>query len=113
MSRDARLCGLHVLVDDDPRWKRDPAEQAAMAFHGPQEQVSHHMSYTQESVLVDGQFVSVEGEFQVNGLDKIAGAPYADPCRDADGTSAGNGDEPRTYRASAIEVGALPTRSVR
>lgn len=26
--------GLHVLVDDDPRWRRDPVEQAAAACRG-------------------------------------------------------------------------------
>jgi thiamine-phosphate pyrophosphorylase len=29
-----RLAGLHVLADDDPRWKRDPVEQARSACAG-------------------------------------------------------------------------------
>jgi thiamine-phosphate pyrophosphorylase len=29
-----RLAGLHVLADDDPRWKRDPVEQARAACAG-------------------------------------------------------------------------------
>lgn len=29
-----RLRGLHVLADDDPRWKHDPVEQAAAACRG-------------------------------------------------------------------------------
>ena len=28
------LCGLHVLADDDPRWKWDPLEQARAACAG-------------------------------------------------------------------------------
>ena len=31
---DRRLCGLHVLADDDPRWPRDPAAQADAACAG-------------------------------------------------------------------------------
>ncbi len=27
-------CGVHVLVDDDPRWPRDPVEQARAALRG-------------------------------------------------------------------------------
>jgi thiamine-phosphate pyrophosphorylase len=30
----AAFAGLHVLVDDDPRWPHDPAEQAAAACRG-------------------------------------------------------------------------------
>jgi thiamine-phosphate pyrophosphorylase len=30
----ARLAGIHVLVDDDPRWTRDPVEQARAACRG-------------------------------------------------------------------------------
>jgi thiamine-phosphate pyrophosphorylase len=29
-----RYTGLHVLVDDDPRWSRDPIEQASAALSG-------------------------------------------------------------------------------
>jgi thiamine-phosphate pyrophosphorylase len=29
-----RLAGVHVLADDDPRWKRDPVEQAQAACAG-------------------------------------------------------------------------------
>jgi len=29
-----RFCGLHVLADDDPRWKRDPVAQARAACAG-------------------------------------------------------------------------------
>lgn len=31
---DQRLWGLHVLADDDPRWRRDPAAQADAACAG-------------------------------------------------------------------------------
>jgi thiamine-phosphate pyrophosphorylase len=36
MSRadSSRLRGVHVLADDDPRWKPDPVEQAAAACQG-------------------------------------------------------------------------------
>lgn len=34
MTASARVCGLHVLADDDPRWKRDPVEQARAACRG-------------------------------------------------------------------------------
>jgi thiamine-phosphate pyrophosphorylase len=33
-SARKRLSGLHVLADDDPRWKRDPVEQARAACAG-------------------------------------------------------------------------------
>jgi thiamine-phosphate pyrophosphorylase len=33
-ERTERLLGLHVLADDDPRWKLGPAEQAAAACRG-------------------------------------------------------------------------------
>jgi thiamine-phosphate pyrophosphorylase len=33
-QRTERLLGLHVLADDDPRWKRGPAEQAEAACRG-------------------------------------------------------------------------------
>jgi thiamine-phosphate pyrophosphorylase len=34
MKPVARVTGLHVLVDDDPRWKHDPVEQARAACAG-------------------------------------------------------------------------------
>jgi thiamine-phosphate pyrophosphorylase len=34
VSAAARYSGLHVLADDDPRWKRDPVEQARAACAG-------------------------------------------------------------------------------
>jgi thiamine-phosphate pyrophosphorylase len=34
IARDARWGGLHVLVDDDPRWPRDPVDQALAACAG-------------------------------------------------------------------------------
>lgn len=34
MSPRGGFAGLHVLVDDDPRWGRDPAEQARLACEG-------------------------------------------------------------------------------
>ena len=34
MSRSLRFTGLHVLADDDPRWKHDPVAQAEAACAG-------------------------------------------------------------------------------
>jgi hypothetical protein len=77
-----------------------PEEKAAMAFHGPQSGSVYHSSYKP-----DGS----SGPFEVNGMLPIEGAPYAEPCRsDAyDGGGPGNLiGNPRTYKASVIEIDA-------
>ncbi len=86
-----------------------PAERAAMDFHGKLEDGANPDGYTRSrpSYLPDGN----AGEFQVNGLAAVAGAPFAEPCRaDAwvNGVSIpwleapiGN---PRYYAASVIEL---------
>ena len=33
-DRGGEYCGLHVLADDDPRWPKDPVEQAREACAG-------------------------------------------------------------------------------
>jgi hypothetical protein len=74
-------------------------EKAAMIFHGPQSGSVYHSSF-----LPDG----TAGTFEVNGMDPIAGAPYAEPCRgDAyDGALGSLVGNPRTYKASVIEIDA-------
>ncbi|MEX1310918.1 MAG: hypothetical protein AB1Z65_10895, partial [Candidatus Sulfomarinibacteraceae bacterium] len=86
-----------------------PAEQAAMAFHGPQVGATH-ISY-HDTYDTDGQPVTGRNGFQVNGMPPVAGAPFAEPCR-ADiwqnsvsipWTEAVVGNQ-RYYAASVIEL---------
>ena len=79
-------------------------EKAAMAFHGPQSGSVYHRSFAQKAGMtgVDPAF------FEVNGMDPVPGAPFADPCR-GDYYDGGLGNligNPKTYKASVIEVDA-------
>ena len=64
------------------------AEQAAMAFHA-QKQVT---SFTPEGAA---------STFRLNGLPQVAGAPFADPCRDDAGNAAGRA---RVYKGANIQL---------
>jgi hypothetical protein len=82
------------------------AELAAMAFHGPQ---TGPTTYTHDSYMPDGSSATGTNGFEVNGLPPVAGAPYAEPCRDDDGTYADSVDFAtksgnRLYEASVIEL---------
>jgi thiamine-phosphate pyrophosphorylase len=60
MSRSERAFhGLHVLVDDDPRWQRDPVEQAEAAFAGGARVVQLRVKHASDRcALVWGRAVS-------------------------------------------------------
>jgi hypothetical protein len=64
-----------------------PAERKAMEFHAE----PSHPSYDPSGNAA---------EFETNGMPPIAGAPFADPCRDQDGW---NGNY-RQYKAAVIEL---------
>ncbi len=63
-------------------------EQAAMTYHAQR----LHPSFTTDGVA---------GDYVVNGLAAVAGAPYADPCIDDLGNSVGT---LRTYKAADIQM---------
>jgi len=65
-----------------------PVEKAAMTFH----EMSDHPSYTPEGTAAS---------FKTNGLPRIAGAPYADPCFDPTTKAAIN---QRTYKSANIQL---------
>ncbi len=67
-------------------------EMAAMAFHAQR----LHDTFTPDGF---------SAQFETNGLPPRAGAPYAEPCRNDDGTSRGAAN--RTYRAAVIELDIL------
>ena len=69
----------------------EPVEEAAMLFH----EQRLHPSFTPEGAPAD---------FIANGLSRVAGAPYADPCIDDDGNAVG---VPRTYKAANIQLDAI------
>jgi hypothetical protein len=70
------------------------AEQVAMAFHAQH----WHASY-----LPDGTPVSGPASFESNGLPPTPGAPYAEPCRNDDGSF--NSAAPlRSYKAADIQL---------
>lgn len=72
-----------------------PLEQAAMVFH----EQRRHASFTPEGTAAD---------FIANGLPRVAGAPYAEPCVDDDGNAIGN---PRIYKAAVIQFDAKINKS--
>jgi hypothetical protein len=76
-----------------------PMEKAAMAFHGPQPGGVYHSSYATDGTT---------GDFEVNGMEPIAGAPYAEPCRgDAYDGYPGQGiPTNRHYKVSVVEIDA-------
>jgi hypothetical protein len=82
-----------------------PAELAAMDFHGPQSATF----YTHDSYTPDGSIATGLDGFEVNGLPPKKGAPYAEPCRGDSydgGFSTAPIGNPRTYKASVIEIDA-------
>lgn len=71
-----------------------PAEQLAMQFHA----TLRHDTFTPEGLQVIGN----KG-FETNGLAAAPGAPFAEPCRNDDGTY--NSAAPqRTYRGADIQL---------
>ncbi|HSG00712.1 MAG TPA: hypothetical protein VLA20_06255, partial [Vicinamibacterales bacterium] len=80
-----------------------PAERAAMGFH----EEKWHDSYKPGGAEVFGN-----NGFETNGLKRVQGAPFADPCRRDTSTSTGRGDpslidqSKRTYKAAVIELDA-------
>jgi manganese oxidase len=64
-------------------------EQAAMAFH----EVRNHPSFIPET--------GAAGNFVTNGLPRVMGAPYADPCINDAGQAVGT---PRLYKSADIQL---------
>ncbi len=75
-------------------------EQAAMRFH----EKHFHDTLTPEGYLA---------AFETNGMQRVAGAPYAEPCRPDSFGQTGDGyfispiGNPRTYRAAVIETDVI------
>jgi manganese oxidase len=65
-----------------------PVEKEAMAFHAK----AGHASFTPENQAA---------EFKTNGLPAVAGAPFADPCRNDAGAAFGT---PRAYKSANIQL---------
>jgi len=77
-----------------PAEEGTPAEQAAMAFHA---QLRH------DTYKPDGTPVTGANGFETNGLPPTPGAPYAEPCRNDNGTF--NSTAPlRVYKAADIQL---------
>ncbi|HEY9420439.1 MAG TPA: hypothetical protein VIW92_03410, partial [Thermoanaerobaculia bacterium] len=68
-------------------------EQAAMAFHAQRQHSTCRPDGTCDGAL--------PVKFLTNGRPAVAGAPFADPCVDANGNPVGN---TRTYKAAAIQA---------
>ncbi|HKI05262.1 MAG TPA: copper oxidase [Thermoanaerobaculia bacterium] len=68
-------------------------EQAAMAFHAQRQHPTCRPDGTCDGAL--------PVKFLTNGRPAVAGAPFADPCVDANGSPVGN---TRTYKAAAIQA---------
>jgi hypothetical protein len=66
-------------------------ERAAMAFHAQREHLTCRPDGTCDSAA----------KFLTNGRPAVAGAPFADPCVDANGNAVTN---PRIYKAAAIQT---------
>ncbi|HEV2851479.1 MAG TPA: multicopper oxidase domain-containing protein [Thermoanaerobaculia bacterium] len=75
----------------------DPTEQAAMAFHAQRE----HPTCRPDGVC-DSATTSVK--FITNGMPAVQGAPFADPCIDANGNPVSTAANPRVYKAAAIQT---------
>ena len=71
-----------------------PAEQQAMAFHS----ILRH-----DTFKPDGSAASGSNGYETNGLPQFPGAPFAQPCRNDDGTL--NSTAPmRVYKAADIQL---------
>jgi hypothetical protein len=69
-------------------------EQAAMAYHAQREHPTCLPNGTCDTTAAPVRFIT-------NGRPGVAGAPFADPCIDANGTPVGN---TRVYKAAAIQT---------
>jgi hypothetical protein len=72
----------------------EPQEIKGMAFHA----AGKHNTYKLD---LAGNATYLPSGFVTNGLPSKPGAPFADPCRNPDGTAAGNA---RTYKAAAFQL---------
>ncbi|MGR8931873.1 MAG: copper oxidase [Gammaproteobacteria bacterium] len=72
-------------------------ERQAMIFHGGDGLIPGFKQH--QTLKPDGNI----GQFRVNGLPAVAGAPYADPCVDDDQNPTGN---MRNYHVAAIQMDA-------
>jgi len=66
-----------------------PVEKVAMAFH----EVRNHSTFIPETGAV--------GNFVLNGLPRVAGAPFADPCINDAGAAVG---KPRLYESADLQL---------
>lgn len=71
------------------------AEQAAMAFHEQR---------FWDSYLPDGTAATGSSGFETNGLPRRSGAPFAEPCRQDNGTLAPSAASPRIIKAADIQL---------
>ena len=69
MSERAQFHGLHVLVDDDPRWRTDPVEQARAACLGGAPVVQLRAKHATDSV-------ALAWARQIRALTREAGARF-------------------------------------
>jgi thiamine-phosphate pyrophosphorylase len=94
VTRGADYCGLHVLVDDDPRWAKNPVEQARAACEGGAAVVQLRAKHSVDSVVL-------EWAEQIRELTRSAAARFVVNDRfdlallaDADGVHLGQTDLP-------------------
>ena len=110
-ARAARLAGLHVLADDDPRWPRGPVAQARAACAGGAAVVQLRAKHaTDRQVLVWGR--------EIRALASGAGALFFLNDRfdlallaDADGVHLGQEDLPPVRLPAAVRERLLIGRS--
>lgn len=97
-----RYGGLHVLADDDPRWTRDPVEQARHACAGGAQVIQLRAKHATDAQIVDWGHT-------IRALTREAGARFTLNDRfdlalltDADAVHLGQGDlPPRALPAEA------------
>jgi hypothetical protein len=89
----------------------EPVEVLAMQFHGDADLDGDGSTRTIPSYAIDLSGGVKSANFVVNGLGSVAGAPFADPCVDDDGSpiggpinEQGNADPARTYKAANIQL---------
>ena len=93
-SRGDDYCGLHVLADDDPRWRQDPVGQARDACEGGAQVVQLRAKHATDSQ-------ALEWAREIRGLTRAAGARFVVNDRfdlamlaEADAVHLGQGDLP-------------------
>jgi thiamine-phosphate pyrophosphorylase len=110
-SARERLCGLHVLADDDPRWGRSPVEQARHACQGGAAVVQ-----LRAKRAPDRQ--ALAWAVEIRGLTRACGCLFIVNDRfdlalaaDADGVHVGQDDVPPTEIPSTVREKLLIGRS--